>query len=134
MSEQYIPPDDYPETQGYWAATRDKKLVVQKCSTSGKFQHPPRATSIHDLGGPVEWHEVSGKGTIHALTVHHRPGNRFMKGKTPYAVALIDLEEGVRIMSNVIECDPEKLKIGDAVTVAWDPLPDGRHLPQFKPA
>ncbi len=134
MSEQYIPPDDNPETLGYWDATRAQKLVIQKCSTTGRFQHPPRAVSIHDLGGPVEWQEVSGRGTIHALTIHYRPGNRFMKDKTPYAVALIDLEEGVRFMANVIECDPEKLKVGDAVELTWQPLPDGRNLPQFRPA
>jgi uncharacterized OB-fold protein len=57
-----------------------------------------------------------------------------MNDRCPFAVALIDLDEGVRVMSNVVDCDPEAVTVGQAVEVAWEPLSDGRHLMVFRPA
>jgi len=89
-----------------------------------------------EVGGPLAWHEASGRATVHAAVVEHRPeaaGALFANG-TPYCVALVDLEEGVRMMTNIVGCRPEDVHSGMAVTVCWERLSDGRQLALFRPA
>ena len=84
----------------------------------------------------MEWRTASGRATVYAATVEHNPaaiGATFSDGQ-PYAVALVELEEGVRMMTNVIGCAPEDVHPGLAVTVTWEPLSDGGQLPLFTPA
>jgi uncharacterized OB-fold protein len=83
----------------------------------------------------MTWREASGRGTVHAAVVEHRPeraGAAFAGGQ-PYCVALVDLEEGVRVMTNVVGCAPDDVHAGMAVALAWEPLSDGRQLPLFQP-
>lgn len=140
MSEQaqkpnrFEPKADNPLTAPFWEATKEKKLLVQRCISTGKYQYYPRAASIHDFGGPVEWVEVEGKGKVYAISVMHRAGNPLMMDKVPYAVALIEVEEGFRMMSNVVNCPVEDIKVGMDVKLTWEELSDGRHLPLFEPA
>jgi len=133
MMEPPIGPDSAP----FWEATRSGRLLLQWCISCEKPVFYPRAF-CPQCGGDssgLEWREASGRGVIHAVTVEHRPeatGAAFSGGQ-PYAVALIELEEGVRMLSNVIGCPPEQATIGTAVSVTWEPLSDGRQLPQFRP-
>jgi hypothetical protein len=80
-------------------------------------------------------------GSVHAVSVQYRPANPTMADRVPYVVALIDLDAGptegdrtVRVMSNVVNCDPDSVKVGDVVALVWEPLSDGRNLPVFEPA
>ena len=76
------------------------------------------------------------RATVYAAVVEHRPeaaGAAFSGGE-PYCVALVDLEEGVRMMTNVVGCPPDEVHSGMAVAVTWEPLSDGRQLPLFRPA
>lgn len=68
---------------------------------------------------------------VHAVSVQHRPAHPKLADRVPYAVALVDLAEGVRVLSNVVDREPDDVHIGLDVTVAWEPLSDGRHLPVF---
>ena len=84
---------------------------------------------------PLEWREASGRATVHAAVVEHRPeaaGAAFADG-APFCIALVDLEEGVRMMSNIVGCPPAEVSSGMAVTVTWEPLSDGRQLALFRP-
>jgi hypothetical protein len=84
----------------------------------------------------LEWRPASGRATVYATTVEHKPaatGATFSDGQ-PYVVALVELEEGVRMMTNIMGCPPGDVTIGMAVTVTWEPLSDGRHLPLFTPS
>ena len=86
-------------------------------------------------GRPLEWREASGRATVHAAVVEHRPeaaGAAFAQGE-PFCIALVDLEEGVRMMTNVVGCPPDDVHSGMAVTVTWEPLSDGRQLALFRP-
>ncbi len=121
-----------PVAAPFWEATKEKKFLLQFCATTGKAIWYPRDFSPHALGGNVEWREASGKGVVYAVSVMHRPGNPAMAEAVPYAVALIDLEEGARMLSNVVNCDPDSIKVGDKVKPAWEPLEGGRHLPVFE--
>lgn len=131
---RFEPPADNPITEEYWAATREKKLMLQKCRNTGRFQFFPRAASIHDPGGPVDWVEASGRGTVYTFSVQHRPANPLMADRVPYTVALVELEEGMRMMTNIVGCAPDAVQIGMPVRLTWEALSDGRHLPLFEPA
>lgn len=81
----------------------------------------------------MEWRESPGRGEVYAVTVENRPQNPQLAAMAPYAVALIDLDEGVRLLSNVVEVDPQLVTVGMRVVVAWEELSDGRRLPVFRP-
>jgi uncharacterized OB-fold protein len=117
----------------FWEATREKKLLVQYCPKSGKYQFFPRPVSLFTGRRHLEWREVSGRGTIYTYTIANLGLGPF-RGHEPYVVAIVDLEEGCRIMANVVHCTAEQLAIGLAVVPFWAPLPDGTHLLMFQPA
>jgi hypothetical protein len=116
----------------YWEATRDKRLVLQWCVDCEMFVHFPRVACPRCLGSRFEHREASGGATVHAVVVEHRPPSPFDDDQ-PYAVALVDLAEGPRMVTNVIGCPPMDVRPGMAVHVTWEPLSDGRHLPLFEP-
>lgn len=112
----------------FWDATRERQLVLQWCSACDRPIHYPREVCPSCLGTDLEWRQASGKGEVYAFTVTHEPE------REPYVVALIALEEGVRMMSNVVGCEPSAVSVGLPVSLTWEDLSDGRALPQFQPA
>src|SRR5882762_11811651 len=117
----------------FWEATRDRRLLLQWCKTCEQAIHYPREVCPTCLGDELEWRESPGQGEIYAFNVMHRPGNRGMADRVPYVIALVTLDEGVRMVTNIIG-KPESLRVGARVKVAWEELSDGRNLPQFEPA
>ncbi|HUF32763.1 MAG TPA: OB-fold domain-containing protein [Acidimicrobiales bacterium] len=122
------------DTAPFWEATRDKQLVLQWCTSCQKAIFYPRAACPGCLGDTIEWRPATGFGRVHAVSVQHKPANPFMADKVPYAVALVDLDEGVRLMTNIVGCEPDDVAVDMAVRVTWEPLTDGRHLPLFEPS
>ena len=120
-----------PESEPFWEATRERRLVLQWCTTCAAPVHFPRSFCPRCRQTSLEWRESVGTGRVHAVTIEHKP--EAMGGVEPYAVALVDLDEGARLMTNVVGCDPDEVRIGMAVRVTWEPLEDGRHLPLFEP-
>lgn len=118
----------------FWDATRHEQLALPWCTACDRPFWYPRAICPSCLGDGIEWRVASGEGEVYAVTVQHRVGMGRDPADGPYAVALVDLTEGVRIMSNVVGCPPDDVDVGMPVRVAWLPLSDGRRLPQFKPA
>jgi uncharacterized OB-fold protein len=120
-------------TMPYWAASRDKKLVIQYCKATGKYQHFPRPVSIFTgRRRDIEWREVSGKGKVFSYTITHR-GMPAFRGHEPYAIVNVTIEEGVNIITNIVNCKAEDLAVGMAVKPYWHPLEDGTHLLMFQP-
>jgi len=121
----------------FWEATREGVLLVQWCTSCDRGVFYPRSFCPH-CGAPasaLEWRTASGRATVYAATTEHRPeatGATF-SGGLPYVVALVDLEEGVRMLTNVIGCAPEDVRVGMPVSVTWEALSDGRQLPLFTP-
>lgn len=120
-----------PEAAPFWEATREGRLVLQWCTRCERPVHFPRAFCPVCAGSALEWREASGLGEVHAVVVEHRP--EAMGATEPYAVALVDLAEGARLMTNVVGCPPGEVRIGMAVKVCFEPLADGRQLPLFEP-
>lgn len=131
--ERFRPPVS-PASEPFWAATREPRLVLQWCRSCDRPVHFPREACPTCLGTELEFRPASGRATVYAVSVMAKPANPTMDGRGPYAVALVDLAEGVRMLTNVITDGPETVAVGDAVTVAWEPLTDGRHLPVFVPS
>jgi uncharacterized OB-fold protein len=130
-AEPELPPVD-AVTQGWWDATRERRLVLQSCGACGAVQHYPRALCTScGATDQLGWREVSGNGTVDSFSVVHRGLPGF---EAPYVVARVRLAEGPILMTNLVDADVESWSCDDAVAVAWQPLSDGRHLPLFAPA
>ncbi|SRR6266567_3947278 len=114
----HIPvPDD--ETEEYWRAAADGRLLIKECRTCGRpFFHPrtycPRCWSADTI-----WREASGKGTVYTFTVVYQNDLPPFRDRVPYVVAIVELEEGVRMTSNVEGCPVEEVRCGMAVKVAF---------------
>lgn len=132
LAQRAIPPTS-PASEAFWEATRRRELVLPWCLTCEAPIWYPRETCPRCLGSGIEWRSASGRGVVYAVTVEHRPQNPGMRPIAPYAVALVDLDEGVRILSSIVGCAPEQVRVGTEVSLSWEPLPDGRHLPVFEP-
>lgn len=116
---------------GFWDATRELRFVLQQCSACDRSIHFPREACPTCGSTELGFRPAAGTGTIYACSTMPAPGNPTMKGRAPYVVALIDLPEGVRMLSSIVGDGALDVAVGDAVQVAWEPLADGRHLPVF---
>jgi hypothetical protein len=125
-----------PDAEAYWDTVRTARLrTCQRCTRCDRLQFHPRLLCVQ-CTGPVEQLPLSGHGTVYSYTVVHRAPGGFT-GLAPYAVALVDLDEGVRVMGRLITDHPEDIRIGRRVeTVIEEPggSPDETPLPQFVPA
>ena len=120
------------ETAPFWEGCRRGELLYQVCAPCGRAQFPPRARCAHCHEARLEWRRSAGRGTVHSFTVVERaPSAAF---ETPYVLALIDLDEGFRMMTNLRGCAPEDAAIGLVVRIVFEPLEDGGALPQATPA
>lgn len=132
MSARLIPPVS-ELARPFWEAARQHRLVIQHCAGSGKHVFPPRAHSPWG-GGPLTWSEVSGRGSVYTYTIAHRPPHPVFAELCPLVVAIVELEEGPRMMTNLINCDPADLRVGMPVRVAFEAIEDSDiSLPVFEP-
>jgi uncharacterized protein len=115
------------ETRAFWDAARENRFVVPVCTACGKAHWYPRAICPFCDSGKVEWREASGKGTIYTFSVMRR-------AKEPYAIAYVTLAEGPTMMTNIVDCDFNALRIGQPVSVVFAPSEDGPPVPMFRPA
>ena len=116
----------------YWDAARRHELVLQRCLACHRFRFYPRSVCPHCLSDQFEWEGASGRGHIYSFTVIHRPPAPAFRDRVPYVLALVELEEGVRMMTNIVGCDPESVEIGRIVEVTFDDVTDEVTLPKFR--
>ena len=116
----------------FWAAAREGRLVVQECGGCGALQHYPQLR-CPDCGGLLDsWKELSGRGVVYSFTVTHQGFHPWWAQRVPYAVVTVELEEGVRMVSDLPSEDLERVAIGAPVELFFDPVGDGRILPRFR--
>ncbi len=118
-------------TQPYWDAARASRLVIQECACCKTRQFYPREFCTACLSPDIEWIDCGGMGTVYTYTINRRASNAALADKVPYVVAAIDLDEGVRMMANIVDCPPESVRIGSRVRVCFEPVSDEITLPQF---
>jgi uncharacterized OB-fold protein len=131
MSEPSKPlPRISAEARPYWAACLEGELRHQACRGCGKVQFYPRALCAGCGATDLEWRRSGGLGVVYAVTVVYRAPSEPFRADVPYAVALVDLDEGFRMMANVVGDDPEGVAIGDRVRVVFE-MRGEVALPQF---
>jgi uncharacterized OB-fold protein len=116
----------------YWQSAAEGRLVVQRCTTCGVFQFYPRALCAA-CAGETEWVDASGRGTLHTYTVIRQNRSAAFAALSPYAVGIVELDEGVRMMSNIVDCDVDQLEVGMALEVVLLKAADDVGLPFWRP-
>lgn len=133
MSARPIPPSS-AQTEPYWNAARRGELTVQRCNSCGQRAFPPRAHCPGCGTGSLAWSPVSGRGTVHSYTVAYRAPHPVFAAQLPLIVAIVELEEGPRMVTNLVGCDPDDLKVGMAVEARFEAIDDSDVvLPVFTP-
>ena len=117
----------------YWAACREHRLAVQQCAACGHLRFPPSVVCPECLAFEHRWTSLSGCGTIYSFIVVHRPQHPAFFADAPYNVAIVELEEGIRLHTNVVECANDELRIGMPVEVVFEKVDDEITLPKFRP-
>ncbi len=117
----------------FWSAAAEGRLLIQRCPSCGHGQFYPRALCVA-CGADPEWEEVSGRGTVHTFTVIRQQGLPAFRDETPYVVAMVDLEEGPRMMGNVTGCGVEEVRVGMAVRAYAIEAAPGIGIPMWEPA
>ncbi len=122
-----------PVSAVYWDACARGELLIQRCPACGHRQFYPRA-SCTACGAAPEWEATSGRGIVHTFTVIRQNYAKPFRELMPYVVAIVELDEGPRVMGNVSDCDPDQVRIGLAVEVWFDADGDGGAIPYWRPA
>lgn len=120
------------ETENFWSGARRHELMIQRCRACLHYYFYPRDFCPSCFSFDVEWTKVSGLGTVYSFTVCHRPAPGF-EDDVPYNIALVDLAEGVRMMSTIVDCPADDLRIGMPVEVVFEEVSQDVALPKFKP-
>jgi len=126
-----IPSPDL-ETQPFWDGCRDGALMLQHCGPCGEAYFPPSPYCPRCLSDDVEWKAASGRGRLHTYLIAHRPAPGF-EADVPYAIAIVELDEGPRVMTNLVDCEPDEVHIGMPVEVTFRDQTDEFALAMFRP-
>jgi uncharacterized OB-fold protein len=121
-----------PESAPYWAAARRHELVLQHCDACGLPWFPPSLLCPECLSDVFTWKPVSGKGTLFSFVVFHRPYHPGFKGDLPYNVSLVELDEGPRLLTNIVGIANDELRVGMSVEVVFDDVTEAVTLPKFR--
>ncbi len=135
MSDQYIKPIPFvqPWTEAFWAATKKHSLLIQKCSSCTKLIFYPRKRCPYCWSSDLGWQQASGKAKVNTFTIVRDMVEPKFMADLPYVLAMVDLEEKIRMMTRIVECDPEVVKIGMDVEVVFEDITNQHALPLFRP-
>ena len=122
------------ETKPFWDSCRLGRLMIQKCDRCEEYQFYPRGICANCWSNDIKWVQSSGKGTVWTFTVTSQNRTPGFAEDVPYVLALVELEEGVRMFTNIVECSPGDVKIGMPVEVTFVRATDQVTVPYFKPA
>ena len=125
-----------PEAKPYWDGLREQKLMLPRCNACGHVFWYPRVACPKCHAKDVGWVQSKGRGTLHSFEIGHQSFNKAFKVPAPYVLAMVELAEGPRMLSNLIdvEPDPKKIKCDMPVEVVFQKLTDEVTLPLFQPA
>ena len=128
-------PQPTPESQPYWDGLKEHKLLLPHCTACDRFHFYPRPFCPNPdcFSWEIDWREASGKGRVYTYVISHLPIPP-MQEKTPYVIAVIELDEGPRMMSNLIIDDAYDCAVEMPVEIVFDDVTDAVTLPKFRPA
>lgn len=122
-----------PLSEPFWSACRRHELQVQRCRACGALRFPPALLCPECLSADCEWQRMSGRGKVFSFVVYRRLYNPAFEADLPYTVAVVELEEGARILSNVVGVPPEQVTCGMPVEVVFEDVTPEVTLPKFRP-
>ncbi|MEM5274444.1 Zn-ribbon domain-containing OB-fold protein [Cupriavidus taiwanensis] len=120
------------DSQVYWDAARARRLVIRRCKACGEFHFMPRYLCPSCWSDELEWIDAAGTGRVHSFSVIRRASDPAFAARVPYVIALIELDEGPRMMANILGDDALAVGVGDAVKVTFEDRGDGALIPQFE--
>lgn len=126
-------PKPNADTQPFWDGCREHKLMFQKCGECGHVRWPPSVLCPRCHASITEWITARGRGKIYTYAVYHVPFHEAFKDSLPYVTAVIELDEGPRVLSRITGCDIEDIRCDMPVKVAWRETSGGYVLPEFIP-
>jgi len=118
----------------FWEGTKQHKFLLKKCKGCGNIDFPPYLYCTNCMSEDHEWIEASGKGTLFAYAINVFAVPFFFWDDLPYVVAMIDMDEGMRIISNIVQCEHDKIKNGMRVEVVYEEVSPEITLPKWRPA
>lgn len=121
------------DSREFWDYTLQDCLMLRTCNSCGLLMYYPRVLCTSCMSTDLGWTKSSGKGTVYAFSIVHRAPNEAFKSDVPYIIAIIELDEGPRMLSNIIDCPPDQSFINMPVVVSFDKSYDGFKLPKFRP-
>lgn len=128
-----IVPQPTAITQPFWTAARQHRLEIQRCKGCRKHFFYPRPLCPFCGSSSLEWALVSGRGKVYSYTVARRPTTPAFANQGPYVIAIVELDEGPRMTTNIVGCDPNSVYVGQAVTATYEDVSDQIALVHFRP-
>lgn len=126
-----------PLTQPFWDAAKEDRLVVPRCTNCGTFRMPPSPFCFNCQSRSVEYAQLAGTGTIYSFTVVRHPLHPDLADACPYVSGVVELDgtqgAGARMLVNIIDCDPDAVKIGDKVEIVFEHVNESMSTPRFRP-
>ena len=126
-------PRPSPESLPYWQAAREHRLVIQHCDACGQYWFPPSQSCPHCLASNFTWSPVSGRGKVFSFVTYHRVYHPAFAKEVPYVVALVELDEGPRLLTNIVGVPPEQVVCDMPVQVTFEDYDEGAAIPKFMP-
>jgi hypothetical protein len=133
MSDRKPLPRIDEESRGYWEALVRHELYFQRCRDCGTKRFPPRAVCPACLSSATEWVRASGRGTVYTFTATHQNQAPGFRGDLPYVLAIVELAEGLRLMTNIVGCPPDAVYVGMPVEVVFEDVTAEVTLAKFRP-
>jgi len=127
-------PAPEPEAQPFWDAARERRLLVKRCADCGEAHFYPRPFCPRCWSENVKWEDASGRATLYTWSTVHVNDLPPFHERVPYVAAIVELSEGPRMMTNVVDCDAEELAVGMSLEVRYRDLDDEFSIPVFAPA
>jgi uncharacterized OB-fold protein len=127
-------PRPTPTTRPYWDALAQERVALQRCDACGAWVHHPRVRCPRCLSDALAWHDVAGTGVVHTFTVARYPTAPMFADRTPLLLAVVELDEGVRMTTTLVHVDPADVRVGMPVAPVFDHGDDGVTLLRHRPA
>ncbi len=121
-------------SQPFWDAAKRHELQIQRCQSCGAVLFYPREVCSECLSSDLGWIRASGRGTVYSYTIAQAPTHPTFREDVPYVVAIVELDEGPRLTTNIVGCDPAAMRIGMPVVATYDDVTPDRTLVKFRPA
>jgi uncharacterized OB-fold protein len=126
-------PKPTPWSKPFWEAAREHRLVLRRCNTCGAYQHPPYPSCEVCYGEEFSWVEAAGRASLFAYAINYSAVPFPFLADLPYVTAIVELAEGVRMISNIVECEHDALRNGIELEVVFRDVSDDCTLPEWRP-